>query len=114
MIFFTVNKSAGYGARIFIQKYIDVNTTNEVIGLHELAKELSVWKGADKKVIFQAQDTRAPNKTGNRTGILLTSEAVFDGYEVEDDELNVLVKRCARRGLRDVTPILADIKQEWV
>jgi len=110
MIFFTINKSAGYGARIFIQKYTDVNTTNEVIGLHELAKTLSVWQGADKKVIFPAQDTRAPN----RTGILLTNEVVLDGYEVEDEELAVLVKRSGRRGLRNVTLIIADIKQEWV
>jgi len=115
MIYFTTEKSAGYGARIFLHEAIYADQTNEVVGLHELAKQLSVWKGADKKITLPAQDfTEAWRKIGKcgfqcyiETGIELS------GYEMEIEELIVMEKRCKARGLTNITPILCDIKQEW-
>jgi hypothetical protein len=115
MLYFVTEASAGYGARIFIQDYTEFDTTNEVIGLHELAKELSMWKGADKSVTFPEQDcAEAWAKTG-KPGFkgFIAKPCRLSGYEVDYHELMVLTKRCKGRGLINVTPILKDMKQEW-
>lgn len=115
MIYFTTEKSAGYGARIFLQEATHADQTNEVIGLHELAKELSVWRGADKSVTIPEQDcSEAWAKTG-RAGFkgFISRDVRLSGYEMEAEEIAVIKKRCKARGMIDVTPILSDLKQEW-
>jgi hypothetical protein len=115
MIYFTIDKSAGYGARIFIQDPIYADETNEVIGLHELAKELSYWKGADKTVTILPQDcSEAWAKTG-RAGFkgIIGRNIKMSGYEMDIEELAVMEKRCKVRGIVNVTPILREMKQEW-
>lgn len=115
MFYFTTEKSAHYGARIFLQEPIYGDETNEVIGLHELAKELSVWKGADKTVTILPQDcSEAWAKTGlaGFKGIIGRNIKV-SGYEMDTEELEVMEKRCRVRGMVNVTPILRDLKQEW-
>jgi len=116
MIYFTTEKSAAYGARIFLQDATNANQTNEVVGLHELAKELSVWKGADKTVVIPPQDcARAWNKAGFLGGRgNIAMKAILKGYEMDTEELAVMEKRCKARGLVNITPILRDIQQEWV
>lgn len=115
MIYFTTEKSAHYGARIFLQEQIFGDETNEVIGLHELAKELSVWKGADKSVTIPPQDCAEAWTKAGRRGFLgyISREAKLSGYEMQTEELAVMEKRCKARGLIDITPILKDIHQEW-
>ena len=115
MFYFTTEKSSGYGARIFLQEPIYADETNEVIGLHELAKELSVWRGADKTVTILPQDcSEAWAKTG-RAGFngIIGRNIKMSGYEMEADELAVMEKRCKVRGMVNVTPILKDLKKEW-
>lgn len=120
MFYFTTEKSSGYGARIFLQEPIYADETNEVIGLHELAKELSVWKGADKTVIILPQDcAEAWNKAGFLPPPLPGGRLVIglvikmSGYEMEAEELAVIEKRCKARGIINLTPIIKDLKQEW-
>lgn len=108
--FFVSNASAGYGARIFIQSHCDDEGADAVLkDLHALAKELSVWRGSDKRVIVPAQDIK---------GGFHTEDQSMLGYEVEAEELALLVKRCNSRPakyfkMHDVTPILKDMKMEW-
>ena len=115
MIYFTTEKSACYGARIFLQEPIYADETNDVIGLHELAKELSVWNGADKTVIILPQDcAEAWNKAGFLGGRLVIGRNIkMSGYEMEAEELAVIEKRCKARGMINLTPIIKDVKQEW-
>lgn len=111
MIYFTTEKSAGYGARIFIQN--DISSIDA--SLHNLAKELSVWKGADKSMTILEQDcSEAWAKTGkaNFHGHISRNVKLV-GYEMDAEELAVMKKRCKGRGGIDVTPILKDLKQEW-
>jgi len=115
MFYFTTEKSAGYGARIFLQEPIYADETNEVNGLHELAKELSVWRGADKTVTILPQDcSEAWAKTG-RAGFkgFISRNIKMSGYEMEAEEMAVTEKRCVARGMVNLTPIIKDVKQEW-
>ena len=115
MMYFTTEKSAGYGARIFLQEPNYINETNDVIGLHELAKDLSVWRGADKSVKIPAQDCAEAWAKAGRPGYKthISRDVKMNGYEMEAEELIVMEKRCKARGLVNVTPILKDLKQEW-
>jgi hypothetical protein len=115
MIYFTTEKSAGYGARIFLQEPIYADETNEVNGLHELARELSVWRGSDKTVIILPQDcSEAWAKTG-RAGFkgIIGRDIKMSGYEMEAEELAVIEKRCKARGMINITPIIKDMKTDW-
>ena len=115
MMYFTTEKSAGYGARIFLQEHTHADETNEVIGLHELAKELSVWRGADKTVTILEQDCSEAWAKAGRPGYKthISSDVKFSGYEMEAEEIAVMEKRCKGRGLVNITPIIRDVKQEW-
>ncbi len=116
MIYFTTEKSAAYGARIFLQDATNANQTNEVVGLHELAKELSVWRGADKTVVIPPQDCADAWKNAGRPGFHghIAMKAILKGYEMDTEELAVMEKRCKARGLINITPIICHLKQEWV
>ena len=114
MIYFTTEKSAGYGARFFLQEATNTNQTNAVIGLHELAKELSIWKGADKNVIIPPQDlAEAWKKAGKDIKEGIGYKVRLKGYEMEIEGLIAMEKRCKACGLIDITPILCDVQQEW-
>jgi hypothetical protein len=111
MIFFTTNASAGYGARVFIQEHPH---TTSLVGLHELAKSLSVWKGADKTVTIPDQDCQyAWAKVGVSSHASIGTKAILKGYEVEPEEFAVLVKRCKAKNFVDITPIIQHIQSEW-
>lgn len=111
MIFFAIPGSAGYGSRIFIQQYQFVDQINEVIGLHELASKLSHWQGADKRVSMKKQFVKGGGGVGD-DGICVP-ECVCLGYEMEDEEIAVLVKRCKRRGLQNVSEHLVSLVMDW-
>lgn len=116
MIFFTTNASAGYGARVFIQDSLFHPELAYLINdLHNLAKTISVWKGADKTVIIPAQDCKEAWAKAGRPDYQTSigTKVVMKGYEVEPEEFAVLVKRCKTMGAIDITKIIQYIQSEW-
>jgi hypothetical protein len=100
-LFFIVPGSSGYGSRIFIQQ-----PSEQTEKLHELAKMLSYWGGADKTVTISSQIISG-------TSIKIETAIQLKGYEMAEEELVVMKKRCLDRRLIDLTSIISQLEQTW-